>query len=70
MREFKPENLVGDTNMLLYAILTELRQFNESVQSLRSIAKNTVTKPKIVKPKPKAPKKDKPKKEVVKNGLR
>ena len=63
MFNIKPDNLVGDTNKLLYSILAELKQLNESVQSLRPIAKDTVIKPEKVKPK--APKK--PKKEVVKN---
>jgi len=39
---FKLENLCGDTNKLLFLILTELKQLNESVQSLHPIAKDTV----------------------------
>ena len=39
---FKLENLCGDTNKLLFLILTELQQLNESVQSLRPIAKDVV----------------------------
>ena len=38
----KLENLCGDTNKLLFLILTELKQLNESVQSLHPIAKDTV----------------------------
>jgi len=63
MFNLKGENLVGDTNKLLFAILTELKQLNESVQSLRPIARDTEIK--TEKAKPKAPKK--PKKEVTKN---
>ena len=70
MFNFKPENLVGDTNKLLYSILVELKQLNESVQSLRPIAKDVVVETKVVKPKvakKDKPKKDKSKKEVAKN---
>lgn len=51
MFNFKPENLVGDTNKLLFSILTELKQLNESVQSLRPIARDTEIKAKVEKPK-------------------
>jgi len=62
MFTLKPDNLVGDTNKLLFSILVELKQLNESVQSLRPIANDTVIEPKkVTKPK-------KPKKEVVKRG--
>jgi hypothetical protein len=64
MFNLKPENMTGDTNKLLFAILTELKKLNET-QSLRQIANDVVVEQKVVKPK--APKKDKPKKEVVKN---
>ena len=58
MFNIKPENLVGDTNKLLFAILVELKQLNESVQSLRPIAKDVVVEPeKVVEEKPKQPKK-------------
>jgi len=57
MFNIKPENLVGDTNKLLFAILTELKQLNESVQSLRPIAKDVVVEPEKVVEKPKQPKK-------------
>ena len=70
MFNLKPENLVGDTNKLLFSILTELKQLNESVQSLRPIAKDVVVESKVVKPKivkSRTLKKDKSKKEVVKN---
>jgi len=70
MFNLKPENLVGDTNKLLFSILTELKQLNESVQSLRPIAKDVVVESKVVKPKiikPRTPKKDRNKKEVVRN---
>ena len=66
MFNIKPENLVGDTNKLLFAILTELKQLNESVQSLHSIAKNTVVEPEKVVEKTEKPKQ--PKKGVVKHG--
>ena len=59
MFNIKPDNLVGDTNKLLYSILVELKQFNESVQSLRPIAKDVVVEP-VVKPNQLA-KKQKPK---------
>jgi len=62
MFNFKPENLCGDTNKLLFAILTELKQLNESVQSLHQIANDVVIKlekVELIK---------KPKKEVAKNG--
>jgi len=42
MFNLKPENLVGDTNKLLFLIVTELQQLNDNVQSLRPIAKDTV----------------------------
>ena len=64
MFNLKPENMTGDTNKLLFAILAELKKLNET-QSLRQIANDVVVETKVVKPK--APKKDKPKKEVVKN---
>ena len=58
MFNLKPENMTGDTNKLLFAILTELKQLNESVQSLRPIAKDVVVEPeKVVEEKPKQPKK-------------
>ena len=61
MFNLKPENLVGDTNKLLFSILEELQKLNESVQFLRPIAKDTVIElEKVKKPK-------KPKKEVAKN---
>ena len=66
MHNFKPENLVGDTNKLLFAILTELQKLNET-QSLRQIANDVVIEPKVVKPK--TPKKDKPKKDKPKKGV-
>jgi hypothetical protein len=69
MFNLKPENMTGDTNKLLFAILTELKKLNET-QSLRPIAKDVVVEPKVVKsktPKKDKPKKDKSKKEVVKN---
>jgi len=50
--------MTGDTNKLLFAILVELKQLNESVQSLRPIAKDVVVEPeKVVEEKPKQPKK-------------
>ena len=64
MFNLKPQNLVGDTNKLLFAILTELKQLNEA-HSLHPIAKDTEIMPKTVKPK--TPKKDKPKKGVTNN---
>jgi len=66
MFNIKPENLVGDTNKLLFAILTELKQLNESVQSLRPIAKDVVVEPEKVVEKAEKPKQ--PKKGVVKHG--
>ena len=60
MFNIKPENLVGDTNKLLFAILVELKQLNESVQSLRPVAMDVVVEPeKVVEKaeKPKQPKK-------------
>jgi len=65
MFNIKPENLVGDTNKLLFAILTELKQLNESVQSLRPIAKDVVVEPEKVVEKEEKPKQ--PKKGVVRN---
>jgi len=65
MFNIKPENLVGDTNKLLFAILVELKQLNESVQSLRPIAKDVVVEPEKVVEKTEKPKQ--PKKGVVKH---
>jgi len=65
MFNLKPENMTGDTNKLLFAILVELKQLNESVQSLHSIAKNTVVEPEKVVEKAEKPKQ--PKKGVVKH---
>ena len=58
MFNIKPDNLVGDTNKLLFLILTELKKLNE-VQSLRPIAKDVVVEPAV--------KSKKPKKEVTKH---
>jgi len=65
MFNIKPENLVGDTNKLLFAILVELKQLNESVQSLRPVAMDVVVEPEKVVEKAEKPKQ--PKKEVVKH---
>lgn len=35
MFNFKPENLVGDTNKLLFAIFTELKENNDLLRSMR-----------------------------------
>jgi len=65
MFNIKPENLVGDTNKLLFAILVELKQLNESVQSLRPVAMDVVVEPEKVVEKAE---KQQPKKGVVKHG--
>ena len=62
----KLENLCGDTNKLLFLILTELKQLNESVQSLRPVAMDVVVEPEKVVEKVEKPKQ--PKKGVVKHG--
>jgi hypothetical protein len=58
MFNIKPENLVGDTNKLLYSILMELKQLNDSIKPMRPVARDVMDKPKVekkttVKPKPK-----------------
>jgi len=69
MFNIKPENLVGDTNKLLFAILVELQQLNKTVESLRPIAMDTVISSiveqvaEIIKP----IKAEKPKRDVTKN---
>jgi hypothetical protein len=65
MFNIKPENLVGDTNKLLYSILKELKQLNESIKPMRPVAKGVMDKPNVEK---KTVAKPKTKKEVVKNG--
>lgn len=68
MFNIKGENLVGDTNKLLFLILTELQQLNNNVESLRPVAMDTVIQP-IVDKVSEAVKvivNQKPKKEVVK----
>ena len=67
MFNLKPENMTGDTNKLLFAILTELKQLNESTQSLRQIANDVVLKPIVEQKVEKVKTTKKPKKEVTKN---
>jgi len=68
MFNIKGENLVGDTNKLLFLILTELQQLNSKDNYLHPIAMDTVIQP-IVDKVVEAVKvivNQKPKKEVVK----
>ena len=65
MFNLKPENMNGDTNKLLFAILKELKQLNES---LHPIAKDTVVQPAIKPIKPRITKPRNKPKPIVKRG--